>query len=83
MEIDEAIRRTVLHVGRALLAAAVTTAGAFAIIAASDITPLRRFGGVTALSLAFALLASLLVLPSILAWWAERVERKHGAMEEK
>ncbi len=79
VEIDEAIRRTVLHVGRALLAAAVTTAGAFAIIAASGVTPLRRFGGITALSLTFALLASLLVLPSILAWWAGRVERKRGA----
>lgn len=76
LDIDEAIRLTVLHVGKALVAAAVTTAGAFAIIAVSDITPLRRFGGITALSLTFALLASLLVLPSILAWWAEKVERK-------
>ncbi|MBC7231110.1 MAG: RND family transporter [Actinobacteria bacterium] len=79
VEIDEAIRRTVLHVGKALLAAAVTTAGAFAIIAASGVAPLRRFGGITALSLTFALLASLLVLPSILAWWAGRMERKRGA----
>ncbi len=82
VEIDEAIRRTVMHVGKALLAAAVTTAGAFAIIAASDVTPLRRFGGITALSLTFALLASLLVLPSLLAWWAGRVERRRGAGEK-
>ena len=78
VEIDEAIRRTVGHVGKALLAAAVTTAGAFAIIAVSDITPLRRFGGITAMSLIFALLASLLVLPSVLAWYANRVERKRN-----
>jgi predicted RND superfamily exporter protein len=64
------------HVGRALVSAAVTTAGAFAIIAISDITPLRRFGGITALSLTFALLASLLVLPSVLAWYANRMESK-------
>ncbi len=76
VEVDEAIRRTVGHVGKALLAAAVTTAGAFAIIALSDITPLRRFGGITALSLTFALLASLLVLPSILAWYAGWMERR-------
>ncbi len=74
--VDEAIRRTVAHVGKVLLAAAATTAGAFAIIAASDLEPLRRFGGITALSLTFALLASLLVLPSILAWYANRVERR-------
>ncbi|WP_287154512.1 MMPL family transporter [Candidatus Solincola tengchongensis] len=76
MEVDEAIRRTVGHVGKALVAAAATTAGAFAIIALSDVTPLRRFGGITALSLTFALLASLLVLPSILAWYANLVERR-------
>ncbi|MBC7247201.1 MAG: RND family transporter [Actinobacteria bacterium] len=77
-DVDEAIRKTVGHVGKALVAAAVTTAGAFAIIAVSDIVPLRRFGAVTALSLTFALLASLLVLPSILAWYANRVERKRA-----
>ena len=75
-DVDQAIRNTVGHVGRALVSAAVTTAGAFAIIAISDITPLRRFGGITALSLTFALLASLLVLPSVLAWYADRMESK-------
>jgi predicted RND superfamily exporter protein len=78
VEVDEAIRRTIGNVGKALLAAAITTAGAFAIIAISDMTPLRRFGGITAISLTCALLASLLVLPSILAWKAIRVERKRN-----
>lgn len=81
MEVDEAIRRTVGHVGKALVAAAATTAGAFAIIALSDLTPLRRFGGITALSLTFALLASLLVLPSILAWYANWMERRKKGCE--
>jgi hydrophobe/amphiphile efflux-3 (HAE3) family protein len=75
VEIDEAMRRTIGNVGKALVAAAVTTAGAFAIIAISQISYLRRFGGITALSLTFALLAALLVLPSILAWRASRVEK--------
>ena len=77
-DVDEAIRKSVGHVGKALVAAAVTTAGAFAIIAVSDLIPLRRFGAVTALSLTFAMLASLLVLPSILAWYATWVERKRA-----
>lgn len=76
VEIDEAMRRTVSNVGKALLAAAVTTAGAFAIIAMSQISYMRRFGGITALSLTFALLASLLVLPSVLAWRANSAEKK-------
>lgn len=82
VEIDEAMRRTIGNVGKALVAAAVTTAGAFAIIAISQISYMRRFGGITALSLTFALLASLLVLPSILAWWASRVEKKRASKGE-
>jgi predicted RND superfamily exporter protein len=78
MSVDEAIRKTVGNVGKALVAAAVTTAGAFAILAISNMVFLRRFGGITALSLTFALLSSLLVLPSILAWQANRLERKAG-----
>ncbi len=78
VEVDEAIRRTVGHVGKALLAAAVTTAGAFAIIGTSKISFMQRFGLITALSLTVALLSSLLVLPSILAWQALRVERRRA-----
>lgn len=83
VEIDEAMRRTVGNVGKALLAAAITTAGAFGIIAISQISYMRRFGGITALSLAFALLASLLVLPSILAWRASATEKKREKRLEK
>jgi predicted RND superfamily exporter protein len=39
---------------------------------------MRRFGGITALSLTFALLAALLVLPSILAWRAQSIEKKRA-----
>jgi len=78
VEIDEAMRRTIGNVGKALVAAAVTTAGAFGIIAISSMSFMRRFGVITALSLTFALLAALLVLPSILAWRAASVEKKRA-----
>ena len=76
VEVDEAIRRTVGNVGKAVLSAAVTTAGAFLILSFSKIDYMQRFGVITALSLTFALLSSLLILPSILAWRAQRIERK-------
>lgn len=76
VEVDEAIRRTVGSVGKALIAAAVTTAGAFLILAFSTVDYMQRFGVITALSLTFALLSSLLILPSILAWRAQRIEKK-------
>jgi hypothetical protein len=76
LDVDEAIRRTIGSVGKALVAAAVTTAGAFAIIAFSDISYMRRFGVITAMSLTIALLAALFVLPSILAWKATHDDKK-------
>lgn len=72
VDLDAALRATVVNVGRALLAAAVTTAGAFGIIAISNISYLRRFGGITALALVFSLLGALLFLPSILGFRAEK-----------
>lgn len=76
--IDEAIRMTVGNVGRALLSAAVTTAGAFGVLIFSSVTPLRRFGGVTAIALISALLVALLVLPTILSLWAEGREKRNN-----
>jgi predicted RND superfamily exporter protein len=78
VEVDEAIRRTVGNVGKALISAAVTTAGAFLILAFSKIDYMQRFGVITALSLTFALLSSLLILPSILAWRAQAIEKKRA-----
>jgi predicted RND superfamily exporter protein len=75
VEVDEAIRRTVGNVGKALIAAAVTTAGAFFIMAFSRLGFLQRFGVITALSLIFALLSSLLILPSVLAGIAQHLEK--------
>jgi predicted RND superfamily exporter protein len=78
VDIDEAMRRTVGNVGRALLSAAITTAGAFLILSFSKIDYMQRFGVITALSLVFALLSSLLILPSILSWRAQRIENKRS-----
>ena len=74
--LDESIKNTVLHVGRALVAAAFTTCGVFAILGISDMVPLRRFGFTTAVSLLGALLGAILVLPSILAIIVNRQNRK-------
>jgi uncharacterized protein len=82
LDVDEAIRRTIGSVGKALVAAAVTTAGAFAIIAFSDISYMRRFGVITAMSLTIALLAALFVLPSILAWKASHDDKKRLALAD-
>ncbi len=79
---DEAIRNTVGSVGKALLSAAVTTAGAFTIIALSGVSYMRRFGLITAISLCCTMLAALLFLPVLLAWRADRDDRAEGRRVE-
>lgn len=75
-DVEGAVRNTVLHVGRALVAAALTTCGVFAILGISSMVPMQRFGFTTAVGLVGALLGAVLVLPSLLAIIANREERK-------
>ena len=64
---EEAIRDTVKNVGRALVAAALTTSGVFAILAFSGMGMMQRFGWTTTVGLVGALFGAILVLPSVLA----------------
>ncbi len=64
---EEAINATVRNVGKALVSAAFTTSGAFLILAISSLSPLRRFGIITAIALMSACFAALVLEPSFLA----------------
>jgi hypothetical protein len=79
VSVAEALNTTVTRMGRTLVASTVSTAGAFLVIAFSKMQPIRRFGFITALSLTVSLLASLLVLPSIITL----MERHRQAREAK
>ena len=57
---------TLTGTGGALLASAATTATGFGVLALALAPPLQRFGVVTGVSIAFALLACLTVLPCLL-----------------
>ncbi|MBN1288381.1 MAG: MMPL family transporter [Actinobacteria bacterium] len=78
-DVSGAIRKTVLHVGRSLFAAALTTCGVFAIIGTSRMTPLSRFGITIAISLVGALIGAIIVLPSLLAVVAKFLSRHRSA----
>jgi uncharacterized protein len=73
----EAIRSTVRHTGGALAGSAFTTMTGFGVLVTSSLTPFRQFGLVTAYAIGFALLASAIVLPSMLALW-DRWHRRRG-----
>ncbi len=75
LSVEDSIKTTVLHVGRALIAGALTTAGVFGILGISTMVPLRHFGWTTAVGLLAALLGALFVLPSLLVLLSKVTER--------
>jgi predicted RND superfamily exporter protein len=74
---EEAIRSTTTHTGGALAGSAFTTAAGFGILMTSTLTPFKQLGEVTFWAIVFALIASVLVLPSMLVLW-DRWHRNRG-----
>jgi len=78
MSLEESLRTTVLHVGRALMAGGLTTAGVFGILGISSMVPLRHFGWTVAVGLLAALLGAIFVLPSLLVILSKMVDKRTG-----
>ena len=75
---EEAIRSTMLHTGSALAGSALTTMAGFGVLVTSTLVPFQQFGAVTAYAIGFALMVSILILPSFLVLW----DRWHKNREE-
>ena len=65
-----AARRTLSTTGSALLGSALTTALGFGMLMFSSLTPFRQFGIVTAITIAYALIAAIVVVPPAMIVWA-------------
>ncbi|NND85197.1 MAG: MMPL family transporter, partial [Acidimicrobiia bacterium] len=74
---EDAVQSTAIHTGGALAGSAFTTMAGFGSLVTSNLTPFQQFGAVTFYAIAFALLASVLVLPSMLVLW-DRWHRRRG-----
>lgn len=74
---EAAIRSTTRHTGAALAGSAFTTMAGFGSLVTSNLTPFQQFGEVTFWAILFALLGSLLLLPSMLVIW-DRYHRRRG-----
>jgi predicted RND superfamily exporter protein len=81
--VAQALDISVVRVGKPLLASVVSTAGAFLIISLSKMAPIRRFGLITAVSLVVSLVASLLVLPSVITLISRGRPHPHAEWEEE
>lgn len=68
-DMETAMRSTMRHTGGALAGSAFTTMAGFGVLITSSLTPFRQMGQVTVYAIGLALLASVLVLPSMLALW--------------
>jgi predicted RND superfamily exporter protein len=68
-DVRGALETAVRGTGGALLGSAVTTAAGFGVLALAIIPPIAQFGLVSALSIVYAFLATVLVLPSLLVLW--------------
>ncbi len=73
---EESIRTSMSHVGRAILAAATTTCGAFGILMLSRMLAMGTFGGIMALVILLCVLAALFVMPTLLVTYARRTKRE-------
>lgn len=67
---EQAVVRTLQGTGGALFGSALTTGGAFALLLLAVFPPLQLFGAMMALTMLYAFVASVVVLPALLALWS-------------
>ncbi|MFB6243420.1 MAG: MMPL family transporter, partial [Halobaculum sp.] len=68
-DVWEAMDRAVTGTGGALLGSAATTAGGFGVLVFAILPPLQQFGTITGMTIVYAFLAAVFVLPSLLVGW--------------
>jgi predicted RND superfamily exporter protein len=68
-DVWDAMQTTVTGTGGALLGSAATTVGGFGTLAIAILPILQQFGIITGLTIIYAFLASVFVLPSLLVLW--------------
>ena len=78
---NEAMRSTMTHTGGALAGSAFTTVAGFGILVTSSLLPFQQLGLVTAYAIGGALVAAVLVLPSMLILW-DRWRRRNGDLPQ-
>ncbi len=68
---EEALKRAVFGTGGALLGSTASTAGGIAILGIALLVPLQQFGIITAITIVYAFIGSVVVLPSLLVLWTQ------------
>ncbi len=74
----DATTTTLSTTGSALIGSALTTALAFAVLLFSPLVPFQQFGLVTGVTIVYALIASIMIVPPMLIVWAAYHEWRAG-----
>lgn len=82
-DVIKAIDETVGHTGGALLMAAVTTIAGFGMLIFSPMPPERQFGVVTAITILYSFITTILILPPLLMFWGKWRKKKKGYIISK
>ncbi|HEC81489.1 MAG TPA: RND family transporter [Thermoplasmatales archaeon] len=77
-DVNKAVCETISHTGGALLIAATTTAAGFGILIFAPIPPQVQFGVITAMTIIYAFITSILLLPLILIHWGNWRKKQKG-----
>jgi len=76
--INNAVYETISRTGGALLIAAFTTVLGFVVLIFAPIPPQVQFGVISAITITYAFLLSVLVFPLVLANWAKWTRKRKG-----
>ena len=74
----EAAKVTLKTTGGSLFGSAFTTMAGFGILTTSSLKPFQQMGQVVVIALGFALVASILILPTLLVFWASYHMKKES-----
>ncbi len=77
-DITKAVTETISRTGSAILIAALSSMFGFGVLAFAPIPPEQQFGIITAITLVYSFITSILVLPLVLARWANWRKKRKG-----
>jgi len=77
-DVKKAVSKTIGHTGGALFIAALTTVAGFALLTLAPMPPEQQFGIITSMTIIYAYIASIIILPPILMKWGEWRKKRKG-----
>lgn len=77
-DITKAVSETISHTGSAIFIAALSSMFGFGVLTFAPIPPQQQFGIITAITLIYAFITSIVVLPLVLARWAKWRKKRKG-----